>query len=75
LESKRVEVNRRLKQMCGDGKVRYCKVEFNPWRGGYLGRDDEEAHKKTIIETAVKFIKSLYQNFNFKLQGQVFWLA
>src|SRR6218665_3550411 len=39
LESKRVEVNRGLKQMCGDGRVRYCEVEFNPWRGGYLGRD------------------------------------
>src|SRR6218665_3809918 len=37
LESKRVEVNRGLKQMCGDGRVRYCEVEFNPWRGGYLG--------------------------------------
>src|SRR6218665_179025 len=39
LESKRVEVNRGLKQMCGDGRVRYCEVEFNPWRGGYLGSD------------------------------------
>src|SRR6218665_1804798 len=39
LEGKRVEVNGRLKQMCGDGRVRYCEVEFDPWRGGYLGRD------------------------------------
>ena len=39
LEGKRVEVNGRLKQMCGDGRVRHCKVEFNPSRGGYLGRD------------------------------------
>src|SRR6218665_2384886 len=39
LGSKRVEVNGRLKQMCGDGRVRYCEVEFNPWRGGYLGSD------------------------------------
>src|SRR6218665_1523013 len=39
LESKRVEVNRRLTQMCGDGRVRYCEVELNLWRGGYLGRD------------------------------------
>src|SRR6218665_1118402 len=39
LESKRVEVNRRLKEMCGVSKVRYCDVKFNPWRGGFLGRD------------------------------------
>ena len=39
LDSKRVEVNRRLKEMCGGSKARYCDVEFNPWRGGYLGRD------------------------------------
>src|SRR6218665_1309126 len=39
LDSKRVEVNRRLKEMCGGSKVRYCDVEFNPWRGGFLGRD------------------------------------
>src|SRR6218665_1329900 len=39
LEGKRVEVNRRLKEMCGGDRVRYCEVEFNPWRGGYLGRD------------------------------------
>jgi len=25
--------------MCGDSRVRYCEVEFNPWRVGYLGRD------------------------------------
>src|SRR6218665_4048477 len=39
LDSKRVEVNRRLKEVCGGSKVRYCDVEFNPWRGGVLGRD------------------------------------
>ena len=39
LDSKRVEVNRRLKEMCVESKVRYCDVEFNPWRGGLLGRD------------------------------------
>ncbi|PGH40373.1 MAG: hypothetical protein CRN43_03385, partial [Candidatus Nephrothrix sp. EaCA] len=39
LDSKRVEVNRRLKEMCGGSKAMYCDVEFNPWRGGYLGRD------------------------------------
>src|SRR6218665_2781353 len=25
--------------MCGGSKVRYCDVEFNPWRGGFLRRD------------------------------------
>src|SRR6218665_1613064 len=39
LERKRVEVNRRRKRMCSDGRVMYCEVEFNPWRGRYLGRD------------------------------------
>ena len=37
LDSKRVEVNRRLKEMCDVSKVRYCDVEFNPWRGGFWG--------------------------------------
>ena len=31
--------SRRLKEMCGGSKVRYCDVEFNPWRDGFLGRD------------------------------------
>src|SRR6218665_982751 len=39
LDNKRVDVNRRLKEMCGGSKVRYCDVEFNPWRGEFLGRD------------------------------------
>src|SRR6218665_1122275 len=39
LDSKRVEVNRRLNEMCGVSKVRYCDVEFNPWRGGFFWRD------------------------------------
>lgn len=39
LDSKRVEMNRILKEMCLEEKVRYCEVEFNPWKGGYLGRD------------------------------------
>ena|SRR6218665_2062409 len=37
LDSKRVGVNRRLKEVCGGSKVRYCDVEFNPWRGEFLG--------------------------------------
>src|SRR6218665_2843110 len=39
LDSKRVEVNMRLKEMCVESKVRYCDVEFNLWRGGFLVRD------------------------------------
>ena len=39
LDRKRVEINWGLKKMCVEEKVRYCEVEFNPWKGGYLGRD------------------------------------
>ena len=39
LDSKRVEVNRGLKEICVESNVRYCHVEFNPWRGGFLERD------------------------------------
>lgn len=39
LDSKRVEVNRRLKRMCEEEEVKYCEVEFNPWKGGFLGSD------------------------------------
>ena len=39
LDSKRVEANSRLKKLCEEEMVRYCEVEFNPWKGGYLGRD------------------------------------
>src|SRR6218665_2019412 len=39
LDSMRVEVNRKLKEMCGGSKARYCDIEFNPWRGGFLRRD------------------------------------
>jgi GDSL-like Lipase/Acylhydrolase family len=39
LDGKRMEINRRLKSMCVEEMVRYCEVDFNPWKGGYLGRD------------------------------------
>jgi hypothetical protein len=39
LDSKRVEVNRRLKKLCEEEMIRYYEVEFNPWKGAYLGRD------------------------------------
>lgn len=39
LESKRMDINRQLKSMCNQEEVKYWEVDFNPWKGGFLGRD------------------------------------
>lgn len=39
LDSQRVEINRSLKKMCVEENVLYYEMKFNPWIGGYFGRD------------------------------------
>src|SRR6218665_975605 len=68
LDSKRVEVNRRLKEMCGGSKVRYCDVEFNPWRGGFLGRDAWSASECSRCRHGCA--TSLHDDEDFKLGGK-----
>jgi len=68
LDSKRVEVNRRLKEMCGGSKVRYGDVEFNPWRGGFLGRDGLHLNARGGCRRGCT--TSLLDDEDFKLGGK-----